>query len=62
MDPTANLEEIRKLAAIQVHGVGLVEEQFMRLVDLIEALDGWLSKGGFLPVQWSAYREIRKGG
>lgn len=55
MDPNANLEEIRRLVA-EFNSTTKTESDPLRnherLVDLIEALDGWLSKGGFLPDAW----------
>lgn len=29
-----------------------VKDDLDQLADLFEALDGWLSKGGFLPAAW----------
>jgi hypothetical protein len=31
--------------------------QLDRMIDLIEALDGWITKGGFLPGQWEEQRQ-----
>lgn len=50
MDPDANLEEQlrlveRLLKKMDVHDA-------LRLVELVEALDGWISNGGFLPKRW----------
>jgi len=47
MDPTATLDEIRKLIEEDQGGTD------PELADRILALDLWLSKGGFLPKQWS---------
>jgi hypothetical protein len=30
-----------------------------RMADLIEALDGWISSGGFLPTDWNRTRTAR---
>lgn len=53
MDPDAALQQIRdeiaKCKELEK------DDQYMGafpLVDLVEALDGWLSKGGFLPKAW----------
>lgn len=48
MDPNAALEEIRALIAASEP-----EDLDDRLVELIEGLDGWLTRGGFLPRQWA---------
>lgn len=61
MDPDACLEEMLKLAkslqdmdpdpdSISSMRSGL--EGASRLAELVQALDGWLSKGGFLPKKW----------
>jgi hypothetical protein len=47
MDPTACLEELR--SAVQAGDLKTAAELF-------EALDGWLSRGGFLPAQWDRGR------
>ena len=66
MDPDANLREQREIArAIQkvlddCNGDGsltdgqqfYVAAQAERLAELVEALDGWITKGGFLPARW----------
>lgn len=60
MDPNANLTEIRsELSDIAVcrdstagTDPGRVVEAAERVVTLFDALDEWLSKGGFLPDAW----------
>jgi hypothetical protein len=56
MDPTANLAEIRQLVAKGLKSSFKpplsVEDQY-RLLELIEALDWWLMRGGFLPQSWA---------
>lgn len=68
MDPNANLTEMRKLAAKLVeacvpgaafsdstHGPNDLlsfETDVNRLAELVEALDEWLTQGGFLPHAW----------
>lgn len=52
MDPDAALAEIRELvdrikAADSRHTV-------QRLAELVDGLDQWLSRGGFLPAAWLA--------
>lgn len=56
MDPNANLTRQREIVARIVEGEsqdGDLEE----LADLAEALDEWLSKGGFLPARWQRGRK-----
>jgi hypothetical protein len=52
MDPTANLNEIRTLCEKSWKNDGLDKYERVRLVELIEALDEWICKGGFLPAPW----------
>lgn len=56
MDPNATLAHIRELnAQMSTHGE-LDGEETSLLVELIENLDDWLSKGGFLPEPWNVAR------
>lgn len=56
MDPNAALAELRAIVKdshevegdYDVHTVNRGE----RAIELFEALDGWLSNGGFLPTDW----------
>jgi hypothetical protein len=53
MDPNAALKEIREIVKdpdsnLDSGRVGTLS----RLIDLIDGLDGWISKGGFLPRDW----------
>lgn len=66
MDPTANLATQRALASVIVttaerrtspRGVEF-EQQCIELAEHVEALDDWISKGGFIPDQW---REVPHG-
>ncbi len=52
MDPNACLEEIRTLAGRLADGRG-DEHDAMRLAELVDGLDGWLARGGFLPTAWA---------
>ncbi len=61
MDPNANLKEQLQLARILLTGnyrlckgvpAKYIEEDALRLAELVEALDAWLSGGGFLPAAW----------
>lgn len=49
MDPDSALAEIRKIIAAD-------EDRSItnhnRLIELIAGLDGWLTRGGFLPAAW----------
>lgn len=61
MDPDANLNEQRQLkleldqmgysAANPTHQMRRIEK-LERLAELAEAMDQWLSDGGFLPLPW----------
>jgi hypothetical protein len=56
MDPDAALATARSaLAAIRAgedsHGEHMTDAKD-DLVDAFEALDGWISRGGFLPAAW----------
>ncbi len=56
MDPTANLAEQRRIVARFIDGPAdgheTASSDHARLCELVEALDEWLSRGGFLPDQW----------
>ena len=63
MDPNTNLKEQRELVArlvklekypdaMSATELQTYAENAMRLVDLVEALDEWLSKSGSLPDAW----------
>lgn len=60
MDPDANLKEQREIlrrldgATDEVE----VQEDCVRLGELVEALDEWLSNGGFLPAAWATKRQV----
>ncbi len=55
MDPTANLNEQREMTKRMILTTG--PEDFetcaVRLMDLVLALDAWLTSGGFLPEDWA---------
>jgi len=68
MDPNANLSEQRRLAA-QFLAImddydeatgeptrAIREADVFRLAELVEALDEWIARGGFLPTAWQAGR------
>jgi len=58
MDPTACLGEMLELSAELVEEDvdldDLVEgrQKATRLAELVQALDGWMMTGGFMPQQW----------
>lgn len=63
MDPNANLEEQRRIVAriftladSEFFGTRenrkLLAQDAERLAELAEALDVWISRGGFLPAAW----------
>ena len=58
MDPNATLAEIRDIVATSIQS-GNSEWASARLVELVDALDSWLSRGGFAPECWTR-TETRK--
>jgi hypothetical protein len=57
MDPNANLTEMRELAAAIMKDDSAdpfypIVGQAERLAELVQALDGWICNGGFLPRDW----------
>lgn len=63
MDPNATLAELRSILSDYLSEVDNDPEQVdmdegtaVRVVDLFQALDGWLSAGGFLPQAWGKGR------
>lgn len=60
MDPDANLAEQRALAATIISDDGPAERRVQdgeRLAELVEALDEWITSGGFLPTEWRMAQE-----
>jgi len=64
MDPEANLKEMLELAASLITwadsdevGEHIDEDDAVRLAELVQALNEWIMKGGFLPRPWSATLE-----
>lgn len=51
MDPNANLQEQLRLSQEILDGKH-VEENAERLAELVQALNGWIKRGGFLPQDW----------
>jgi hypothetical protein len=60
MDPTTALANLRK--ALRTLRGDLSDSAFVDAVDdaadSFDALDGWLSRGGFLPEPWAANRPV----
>lgn len=52
MDPNANLAEQRQLLRKYRTRNRLTAGEAARLAELTDALDEWLSNGGFLPDAW----------
>jgi hypothetical protein len=50
MDVDVTLNEIRNLVAMHYAGDFI---DYDKLVDFVDALDGWITKGGFLPSDWN---------
>jgi hypothetical protein len=61
MDPNAALEEIRHLLRVHAEREEIPAEDVARFFDLVEGLDGWLRKGGFLPNGWLEARRREYG-
>lgn len=63
MDPTSNLEEQRRIAARLIaccdaqHGLERCDcpRDGVRLAELVQALDEWITGRGFLPAPWGAH-------
>lgn len=64
MDPNATLAEMVGLAELiqkdyeDEDGNGVDQDDANRLAELVEALNNWILKGGFLPKAW---REANEG-
>ena len=54
MDPNANLAEQRRIVERMLDNEENPDylDDAQRLAELVEALDGWITKGGFLPKAW----------
>lgn len=52
MDPNETLATLRRLTVLYREDGDWDEDETHMLVGLIEDLDEWLSKGGFLPAAW----------
>lgn len=57
MDPNETLRLIRKtLPNVNMDRWEGADEAAVRLTELVQALDEWLSKGGALPADWNKGR------
>lgn len=56
MDPDVTLAKIREI----MNNWDL--SRAVELYELFESLDGWLSKGGYLPVEWARNDPFYMGG
>jgi hypothetical protein len=56
MDPNANLEEMRRIAGRAERNEPEPNDH-ARICELVDALDDWLSRGGFLPAAWARGRK-----
>jgi hypothetical protein len=59
MDPNANLDEQRYIVDRFCDGSADPEQDGLRLAELVEALDDWIRKGGFLPKAWTEAKSGR---
>jgi hypothetical protein len=53
MDPNSNLTEQRRIAKAILANPEPHSHGAVRLAELVEALDGWIGRGGFLPASWN---------
>lgn len=51
MDPEETLRRLRVLAENAINDA-VADEDAVEMAELFQAMDGWLSKGGFLPAAW----------
>lgn len=62
MDPNANLAEQRRIFATLTDGTANDRiARLERLAELAQALDEWLSGGGFLPREWQRPEPVISG-
>ena len=55
MDPNVALDRIREMRAeLFSEGEPYDPETVRTLIEHVDALDSWISKGGFLPDEWKA--------
>lgn len=56
MDPNETLRSLRELVEQVYNEEGDVNDQLEDFAGYFEDLDGWISKGGFLPRDWNENR------
>lgn len=56
MDPNTVLAQMRELFK-RYEDRTITPEQYREMCELFGALDGWFSRGGFLPSVWFAARQ-----
>lgn len=56
MDPNETLKLLREATTEVLTDNGKVPDVAQRMAELVEALDGWLKKGGALPTAWAKPR------
>ncbi len=61
MDPDANLKELLELAEHLLDQDEPDSNDVDSLCELVQALDGWLSNGGFLPERWKPVLRLDRG-
>ena len=59
MDIDATLTELRELLAAAGENM-LTSDQNLRVLDLFEAMDDWLSGGGYLPDAWYRHQRAKR--
>ncbi|MBK6639629.1 MAG: hypothetical protein IPG34_19600 [Rhodocyclaceae bacterium] len=52
MDPNETLKRIRMIVKRDLEGDTMSVDDFDVLVDLVNDLDEWMSRGGFPPTEW----------
>lgn len=63
MDPNETLTALRRLACVDSNPTGPWTPEYanarcQRYAELIEALDNWITGGGFLPEAWRKVRSV----
>jgi hypothetical protein len=53
VDPNATLARLRELARRCVQGALVDRMETEEMAELFEALDTWITRGGFLPEAWA---------
>ncbi len=51
MDPNETLRRIREYTGNPNYPVA-IDEAWDNLIELVDALDQWITRGGFLPSEW----------